>query len=274
MPSWNIHTGLAEKILDSGQASQLGIRHEDSYLWGNLLPDLYVGYMVPAVGHTLRYVDTHYSQPVPIPIPDAQAFWNDWIEPAMAYGPVDDMVLGTWAHLLADHHYNQRVRAYNAAHHIPSGDKTRIAKQGDFDLFGHSLGIHRTLDLTPQVLAEAARYPHYALDPPDLEACIAADKDIVAAAQKSPVSQDYVLLSRQLIADVFDEITHDTQVGLKDYVERLKAAGFDPLAPAPDLPLRRPNLEVLPEPSVRFAKDYQAGAAHNTEAGAARNAAS
>lgn len=159
MPSWNIHTGLVEHVLAPGDAATLGIRDANLFLFGNLVPDIYVGYMAPDVSHTLRYIDTHYGQPTHIPVPEVGRFWDDWVAPAIPQGGVDDVVLGAWAHLLADNRYNACVRTFNEARSIPSGERTRIAKQGDFDLFGHSLGISSTVEVTPALVAAAARFP-------------------------------------------------------------------------------------------------------------------
>lgn len=261
MPSWNIHTGLVEELLRHEDPTRYGIRDVDAYLLGNLVPDIYVGYMVPDVTHTLRYIDTHYGQPTHIPVPEVDRFWEEYIEPEIGRGGVDDIVLGTWAHLLADHHYNQRVRAYNEVHSIPSGEKTRIAKQGDFDRFGHSLGISRTIRPSAAVTAQALRFPQYPITPEDVEATIRADEAIVQASGEPPEEASYQLLPRELIQEVFDRITADTRAGLESYVERVRAAGFDPAAPAPVRPLHRPDLEVFPEPAIRFAEDPQAAAA-------------
>lgn len=265
MPSWNIHTGLVERLLSEEDPSSLGIRDVDAYHFGNLVPDVYVGYMVPEVSHTLRYIDTHYGQRSHIPVPEVDRFWNDWIEPAIPLGGVDDMVLGAWAHLLADNRYNARVRAFNEAHSIPSGEKTRIAKQGDFDLFGHGLAISRVVEPTRAVIEQAGRFPQYPIEAADVAEAVRADRVVVEAAGKAPERNEYVLLPRELIQEVFDQVHQDTVAGLRAYVEAVRAAGHDPLAPAPPHPSPRPPIEVGPEPAVLFAKDKQAAAAINDD---------
>lgn len=263
MPSWNIHTGLVEHVLAPGDAASLGIRDANQFLFGNLVPDVYVGYMAPDVSHTLRYIDTHYGQPTHIPVPEVDRFWDDWIAPAIGQGGVDDVVLGAWAHLLADNRYNACVRAFNEEHSIPSGEKTRIAKQGDFDLFGHSLGISTTVEVTPALIQAAGRFPQYEIEAQDVERAVAADRAIVEASRRPPERTTYELLPRELIQEVFDSIVAETRSGLASYVAQLRHAGFDPADAAPRLPLHRPKLWVGPEPAVRFAEDYQAGAAAN-----------
>ena len=46
MPSCNIHTAHVERLLREHDARDLGIRDADAFLMGNILPDVYVGYMV------------------------------------------------------------------------------------------------------------------------------------------------------------------------------------------------------------------------------------
>ena len=263
MPSWNIHTGLVEHVLAPGDAATLGIRDANLFLFGNLVPDIYVGYMAPDVSHTLRYIDTHYGQPTHIPVPEVGRFWDDWVAPAIPQGGVDDVVLGAWAHLLADNRYNACVRTFNEARSIPSGERTRIAKQGDFDLFGHSLGISSTVEVTPALVAAAARFPQYAVEAADVARAAAAARAIVEAARRPPERTTYELLPRDLIQEVFDSVVAETRAGLAAYTAALREAGFDPSAPAPELPLHRPDLWVGPEPAIRFAGDPQAGAAVN-----------
>ena len=55
MPSWNIHTAHVERLLREHGASELGIGDKDAFLMGNLLPDVYVGYMVPDASWRIDY---------------------------------------------------------------------------------------------------------------------------------------------------------------------------------------------------------------------------
>ena len=47
MPSWNIHTAHVERLLREEGADALGVSDVNAFLFGNLAPDVYVGYMVP-----------------------------------------------------------------------------------------------------------------------------------------------------------------------------------------------------------------------------------
>lgn len=48
MPSWNIHIAHAERLLKGGGSVARAVRDGNAFLFGNLIPDIYVGYMCPA----------------------------------------------------------------------------------------------------------------------------------------------------------------------------------------------------------------------------------
>ena len=72
MPSWNIHIAQAERLLSREGAGRLGVRDIDAFFFGNLVPDVYVGYMVPDLDRKMRYCDTHLAEPESIPTPRAR----------------------------------------------------------------------------------------------------------------------------------------------------------------------------------------------------------
>ena len=69
MPSWNIHIAQAERLLARDGACARFVRDANAFLFGNLVPDIPVGYMVPGAPH-IAYRETHFTEPVPIPKPD------------------------------------------------------------------------------------------------------------------------------------------------------------------------------------------------------------
>lgn len=80
MPSWNIHTAHVERLLREHGASELGIGDKDAFLMGNLLPDVYVGYMVPDATWRIDYKLTHLTMRDHIPLPRYQEFWDFYVE--------------------------------------------------------------------------------------------------------------------------------------------------------------------------------------------------
>lgn len=83
MPSWNVHIAHAQRLLSECPASSLGIRDANAFLFGNLVPDVYVGYMLPHPSGILPYSLTHFADPCSIPVPREREFWDLYVEPAL-----------------------------------------------------------------------------------------------------------------------------------------------------------------------------------------------
>ena len=60
MPSWNIHIAHAEGLLEDGGPFAGVVRDRNAFLFGNFVPDIYVGYMVPSVAEPIPYRVTHF----------------------------------------------------------------------------------------------------------------------------------------------------------------------------------------------------------------------
>lgn len=81
MPSWNIHIAHAEGLLaDGGPVADI-VCDRNVFLFGNLIPDVYVGYMVPCVVHPIPYRVTHFAAPEHIPKPREGEFWDTYVAP-------------------------------------------------------------------------------------------------------------------------------------------------------------------------------------------------
>ena len=83
MPSWNVHIAHAQRLLGECSPSSLGIRDTNAFLFGNLVPDVYVGYMLPHPSGILPYSLTHFADPCSIPVPREREFWDLYVEPTL-----------------------------------------------------------------------------------------------------------------------------------------------------------------------------------------------
>lgn len=206
MPSWNIHTAHVERLLAEHQAEDLGIADVNSFLFGNYVPDIYLGFMVPDTTFRIDYCLTHMAKPRLIPLPDADQFWNNCVSRRR---PTTDsglsLTLGAWAHLVADRVYNGTFRDFCQTHDTPHGDELRLMKQGDFDLFGHSLGISSTVEITPELLDAANRFRQYSVLPDDVRKSVDVANAIVQGEDVKPVPDDYQLLSAEWMAGTFGQ---------------------------------------------------------------------
>lgn len=95
MPSWNIHIAHAEGLLEDGGPFAGVVRDRNAFLFGNFVPDIYVGYMVPSVAEPIPYRVTHFAAPEHIPKPREAEFWHTYVAPmahelGIAGVPVDD----------------------------------------------------------------------------------------------------------------------------------------------------------------------------------------
>ncbi|MDO4437365.1 MAG: hypothetical protein Q4B77_05380 [Coriobacteriaceae bacterium] len=83
MPSWNIHIAHAEGLIADGGALSRVVRDRNAFLFGNLIPDIYVGYMVPAIAEPIPYRLTHFAVPEHIPKPREREFWDAYVVEAI-----------------------------------------------------------------------------------------------------------------------------------------------------------------------------------------------
>lgn len=204
MPSWNIHIAHVERLLREEGPARLGIRDESAFLFGNFVPDVYVGYMVAGTSRVTPYAQTHLTDAERIPLPDHELFWDRYVAPGM----VDpDLVLGAWCHLACDHVYNAHVRAYIASIGVSASNRTRIRKQADFAAFGRSLDIGLRARPDDALVAACGRFPQYPIAASDVRlACEAAGR-VVDENQDGPsgAEPDYCLLSAEFFSSARDE---------------------------------------------------------------------
>ena len=204
MPSWNIHTAHVEHLLGGRDPLELGIADTDAFLFGNYVPDIYVGFLVPDITYRLDYCLTHLARVNVIPLPDPDRFWDDFIYRRRSETPAGlSLALGVWAHLVADRFYNMRFRAFCQTHDVPEGETLRKAKQDDFDLFGHSLGISSHVQVTPELLEAAQNFKGYSILPGDVERAVAVADETVRVAAVEPDVMSYQLLSAEWMEETF-----------------------------------------------------------------------
>ncbi len=221
MPSWNIHTAHVERLIDDGSLDDVGISHVDDFLFGNLVPDIYVGYMICNPSRKIAYRETHFADPSIIPAPDASLFYRQFVRGH----DVDEVVLGAWTHLLCDHYYNLRTTRFIDRIGVSAGEQTRIRKQADFDLFGRTLPIARIPRLTKRLVRCCEAFPQYPIDEQDVRAAIAVQRGVVRRNQEEHVegAPGYCLLTEEFFTKTYalvDAVLHEA---LRRY-----SAGDDP----------------------------------------------
>ncbi len=265
MPSWNIHIAHTERLLEGGGSVARAVCDRNAFLLGNVVPDIFVGYMVPGVEDPIPYRITHFAKPEPIPKPREDEFWETYVaplsravalsgdaEPAAASplsiveererlnrvhypqryadapplppvpeeefstAPADverstfDLVLGVWAHLLADNIWNTRVNEFLAAHGGKPSEQFRIKKQSDFDYFGKTLAIEMVPRASERLYQAAAAFPQYPIGREYVLKTIGVMHEIVRSNYEMGAHASYQLLTEDFFDQVFTEVTQTT----------------------------------------------------------------
>ena len=227
MPSWNIHTAHVERLLADHRAGELGIPDENAFLFGNYVPDLYLGFMVPETTYRLDYCMTHMARRHVIPIPDADLFWDTYVRARTFPTPATRaLTLGAWAHLVADRFYNGMFRRFMETCDGPKGDELRLRKQADFNLFGNSLGITSHVRPTPELFEAALAFRAYSILPGDVKRAIDVASGIVRACEKVPENAQYQLIDPAWMLGVFNACDERLAVWLASW-QHLVARGAD-----------------------------------------------
>lgn len=272
MPSWNIHIAQTERLLARDGAVASLVRDRNAFLFGNVVPDIFVGYMVPGVMDPIPYRITHFAKQEPIPKPREREFWSTYVAPlaehisATGEGDVPlvtlsaereflnrthyparyegtdampedllvargvaaepdqravqrsvlDLVLGAWAHLLADNLWNTRVNEYLDAHGGKPSEEFRIKKQGDFDHFGRLHHLTAVPQGTPRLLAACERFPQYAIPVPYVYASIGVIHETVRTNGGASEHVPYQLLTDEFFNETFDEVLEATEDAISE----------------------------------------------------------
>lgn len=203
MPSWNIHTAHAEKLLADYGSEELGIGDANAFLFGNYVPDIYLGFMVESTTFRIDYCLTHMAEPNVTPVPDADRFWNLYVCRRPMPPSKRSLALGAWAHLVADRFYNGRFRAYACKPGFPEGEELRACKQADFDTFGRSFALASRVRIDEGLFDAAASFRPYSILLEDVARTVAKADQIVAAHKVPAEATAYRLIEPDWLKATF-----------------------------------------------------------------------
>ena len=114
MPSWNIHIAQTERLLTRASVLADSVRDRNAFLFGCVVPDIFVGYMVPGIADPIPYRITHFAKPEPIPKPREHEFWDTYVTPLLKGAPAGEPAEATSIveerERLNRVHYPQRYR--------------------------------------------------------------------------------------------------------------------------------------------------------------------
>lgn len=204
MPSWNIHTAHVERLFEDAGPADFGIADANAFLFGNYVPDIYLGFMVSDTTFHIDYCLTHLAEPSVTPVPDADCFWDRYVCRRPLPPSSRSLALGVWAHLMADRMYNGRFRAFADLPGMPVGDELRVGKQADFDAFGRSLALSSHVLVDDALLDAARRFRPYSILSEDVVRAVARADEIVAGNAKPEPQGAYRLIGEDWMLATFD----------------------------------------------------------------------
>ena len=125
-------------------------------------------------------------------------------------------MLGAWAHLVCDAGYNGATRHYIAEIGVKPGDRTRIRKQKDFELYGRTFFLERRVPLTPSLIDECAAFPQYPILAEDVERGVKAADVLLDGNNERHLADapTYSLLTPEFFRTTGDRVDETLRQGL------------------------------------------------------------
>lgn len=159
MPAWGMHLLIAKKV-----SEKINIKDYNSFLIGNIVPDINNGYVIPNVSKIITHKDTHYyteekyKNTNKVMYYNVKKFVNDNKENIN-----NPIVIGYITHLLTDLYWNDLtyekhglrneeneligIKLNNGEKLITDGEGRRRTKTDDFRIFTNYIYINNLIDI-------------------------------------------------------------------------------------------------------------------------------
>lgn len=159
MPAWGMHLLIAKKV-----SEKINIKDYNSFLIGNIVPDINNGYLIPNVSKIITHKDTHYyteekyASTNKVMYYNIKKFINDNKENIK-----NPVVIGYITHLLTDLYWNDLAYAKHGLRNeeneligvklntgenlIADGEGRRKVKINDFKIFTNYIYTNNLLDI-------------------------------------------------------------------------------------------------------------------------------
>lgn len=144
MPAWITHLVTANKVFE-----KLNVEDKNSFLFGNIMPDILNNHIVKNTKEHKNYETTHFSKSIIIndiehEIPNIDNFFKEY-----RYKMKNPIILGYYMHLLTDYYWNYtsfknffkgnnglvEVKFVNGDVNIYKKEDIAKIKQDDFKIF-------------------------------------------------------------------------------------------------------------------------------------------
>lgn len=156
MPSWAIHLNIAKEL-----SKNMAEETKESFILGNILPDVNVGYLINPISKQIPYTITHYGRWKKLEkdtreLPDYEEFIKEYKKDLK-----NPIVLGYLSHLMTDYYWNYHTFVKKGIYENGKlvgvyGDKNfilgdseviRKTKVSDFNVFSRYLYENGIVDI-------------------------------------------------------------------------------------------------------------------------------
>ncbi|MBR6504196.1 MAG: zinc dependent phospholipase C family protein [Clostridia bacterium] len=216
MPSWVTHLVTANKI-----SEKLDIKDKNSFLFGNIMPDILNNYIVKNTNTHKKYEITHFTDDIVIngikyAFPNFDKFFEEYKEKKD-----NPIICGFYVHLITDYFWNmlsyqKHFRNHNGLVEIQFIDGTTEdyeydpaikVKQADFRIFTQYLKNNNKIDkivYTDDLLNLSKEIIEIPLIKEDIEKTLYA-VDEYRKNKTDSYKINYRLFTQQILNDYFDE---------------------------------------------------------------------
>ena len=238
MPGWIMHLVTAEEV-----RKQLEV-DKDSFLFGNILPDVYNGYIVSNLSHKIEHKISHYDTKQKIEekiysLPGVQAF----VEKNKSILENNSVALGYLTHLMTDYYWNKKTFTkkyiYNEQGKVgkvrlkdgrilQTHDKLEAMylKQGDFKVFSKFLLNNNTISkpkYQEQLIEKSNEMEGLHVNKQDLYQVFSYLENIPEKVEEKIEESQYQLYSQMdLIEGLQENITQITEVLKKEKKDEIR----------------------------------------------------
>lgn len=223
MPSWSIHLSVAGKVYEKFH-KRYGWLGENEFLFGNILPDLFEGHVVPGLSCVVDDYSTHFPKQqtikgVTIPIPDLKRFLEQYQDKLK-----NSVIFGYYCHLFTDCFWNRfffenTLREKRKKDHLPqvilqTGEirelpfqEVNAMKQNDFRIFCQHLSQTETIiypNFSNKILDEVKQIKEFNFTKKDIEKTIDFIHKNLCDFEKTSFTE-YLLFSKEKMNQIYEK---------------------------------------------------------------------
>ncbi len=226
MPAWAIHLATATKLSEKWNIPK---QNKNSFLLGNIAPDILNGYVVKHISHQISHNQTHFAKEVQINHHkerrhDIQGFYDKYHEKFK-----NPLLLGYYTHILTDTFWNgvaygERgifdeekrligLQLQNGKQFLAEKEELRKLKTNDFKLFSKYIYEQHLAEIPEydeMMLMYAKEIDWLPLEKQDILEAISYLQDMASLKTQIEVeTPEYQIFSPQEMQTIFDRCVNE-----------------------------------------------------------------